>query len=126
MPHITVEYTANLRPTEDWPKLFAQVHAVLADVGGIKRRNCKSRSVALHDFLVGDGSATAAFVHADVRFLEGRPTELKREIGRRIVHLLREQFPAPPGVRDLQLTVELRDIERSMYFKIPESSLETG
>jgi len=124
MPHITVECTANLQPAQGWPTLFALVHAVLADVGGIKRQNCKSRAVTRHEFFVGDGSTAAAFVHADVRFLEGRPVELKGEIGRRLLALLRDHFTAPPGVEDFQLTVELRDIERAMYFKIPESSLQ--
>jgi len=123
MPHITIEYTANLTPARKWRELMGLIHDVLTDVGGIDRGNCKSRAVALKDVLVGDGSAAAAFVHVDVRFLEGRPPELKREIGSHILRLLREHVPAPPGIQDLQLTVEVRDIERQMYFKVPEGSL---
>jgi len=124
MPHLTIEYTENLKPKSEFDGLFASLHAVLADLGGIKQANCKSRAVVLDQFYVGDGSADAAFVHADVRFLEGRSAAVKQDIGRALLSVLREHFPAPDHVRDLQITVELGDIQRSQYFKHPEGSLE--
>jgi 5-carboxymethyl-2-hydroxymuconate isomerase len=124
MPHLTIEYTGNLEPERGFDSLFARLHSVLNDLGGIKKANCKSRAVRVDRFLVGEGGADAAFVHADVRFLEGRPVPVKREIGKAILAVLRESFPPLPGIRDLQITVEIRDIRRAMYFKHPEGSLD--
>ncbi len=124
MPHLTIEYTKNLKPTHPFDGLFGRLHAVLAELGGIKPANCKSRAVKLDQFYVAEGAADAGFVHADIRFLEGRSLVVKQDIGRAILAVLRESFPAPPNVRDLQITVEVRDIQRSMYFKYPEGSLE--
>jgi len=124
MPHLTIEYTRNLRQNAQFDGLFARLHAALAELGGIKQANCKSRAVELDQFHVGEGAANAAFVHADVRFLEGRSAEVKQGIGRAILAILRDGFPGPADVRDLQITVEIRDIQRSMYFKHPEGSLD--
>jgi 5-carboxymethyl-2-hydroxymuconate isomerase len=124
MPHLTIEYTKNLTPIHPFDGLFGRLHDVLAELGGIKRGNCKSRAVKVDRFYVGEGAAGSAFVHANIRFLEGRSAVIKQDIGRAILAVLRESFVAPEDVRDLQITVEIRDIQRSMYFKHPEGSLE--
>ncbi len=121
MPHLTIEYTSNACPTVELDQLFARMHAVLNDVGGIKKKNCKSRAVELDSFYVGDGDADAAFVHVDLKFLEGRSSTLKREIGNAMLTILRECFAE---ATDLQITVAINDIDRSAYFKIPEGSLD--
>jgi len=124
MPHLTVEYTRNLQPTVQFAELFARLHSVLTEVGGLKRENCKSRAAQLSEFLVGDGATDAAFVHLDVRFLEGRSSDVKREIGTRMLAILRDCFRGDTlDVDAAQFTVEIRDIERAAYFKHPAGSL---
>jgi 5-carboxymethyl-2-hydroxymuconate isomerase len=124
MPHLTLEYTAGLRPDVEFKGLFARMHDVLSDVAGIKKGNCKSRAIELDRYLVGDGTSGEGFLHLDVRFLEGRPAELKEEIGRRLLAVLKEGFESLFEEGDLQVTVEIRDIERAAYFKIPAGSLD--
>lgn len=123
MPQITLEYTGNLKQDVNWPALFAQIHKVLADVGGIQIGNCKSRATELKDYYVGEGEDRNAFVHLEVRFVEGRSRELKQELGRTILSVLEEQYRPSLGDFDLQITVEIDDIQREMYFKIPEGTL---
>jgi 5-carboxymethyl-2-hydroxymuconate isomerase len=124
MPHLTIEYTRNLRPTFEFADLFARLHAVLSEVGGIKQENCKSRAARLNEFFVGDGAADAGFVHLDVRFLGGRSNDVKQEIGNRMLAILQECFRGEgPDTDGAQLTVEIRDIERTAYFKYPAGSL---
>jgi 5-carboxymethyl-2-hydroxymuconate isomerase len=110
----------------EFDELFARIHAVLADVGAIKKANCKSRALELDRFYVGDGTGTAGFIHLDVRFLEGRTETVKHEIGTRLVAILQDCYPSPPNSAELQITVEIRDIQRSTYFKIPAGTLEYG
>jgi 5-carboxymethyl-2-hydroxymuconate isomerase len=122
MPHLTLEYTGGLEPTTPFPALLHTLHGILSDVG-IAVGNCKSRAIPLEVSYVGDGTAEQAFVHLDVRLLEGRPDDVKREIGRRALNALREAFPSPSGQDDLQITVELHDMQRGAYFKSPEGTL---
>ena len=123
MPHTTIEYSGNLGDQFDAADLLARFHGVLTEVGGIDLTNCKSRVVALDTYLIGDGDERYAFVHADVRFLKGRPPGVKRAIGAGLLRVLQDFFRRDAERFDLQLTVELSDIQREAYFKFPEGTL---
>ncbi len=122
MPHLTLEHTSNVQPSLEFDDLFQQLHMVLAE-NGINISNCKSRAVQRDRFYVAEGDHSAAFVHLDVRFMEGRSPESKQTIGQRLLGALRECFVAPAGINDLQITVEILDIERTAYFKFPTGTL---
>jgi 5-carboxymethyl-2-hydroxymuconate isomerase len=115
MPHLTLEYTSNLPRQVAGPELFGRLHRILADVGGIEIRNCKSRALGYDAFLVGDAGDEKAYVHLDVRILEGRSADVRREVGRQILQTLREAYDADAS--SLQVTVEIRDMPRELYFK---------
>ena len=123
MPHLTLEYTSNIEQPPQFDELFARLHGVLAGVAAIPVGNCKSRAIRLEEYYVGDGLGRGAFVHLTVRFLAGRAPELKEQIGRRCLAVLEAAFAPSLGELDLQITVELQDIERPTYFKIPEGTL---
>jgi len=123
MPQVTLEYSRNIVREIDFQTLFDDLHKALADVGRIKIENCKSRAVAYDIFYVGQGEPGGAFVHLDVRFLEGRTPEMKQKIGEELLNILKRYYlPAPDGC-DIQITVELNDIQRRSYFKHPGLSL---
>lgn len=124
MPHLTLEHTANLRANMPLQGLFARLHAILHEVGKIELANCKSRAVERDRYYIGDGAPGGGFVHLDVRFLEGRPPDAKQEIGRRMLALLRECYGTSPAAAGVQLTVEIRDIQRPTYFKFAADNLE--
>lgn len=123
MPHLVLEYTANAPPSGELQELFARLHRILAEVGDIKIGNCKSRARPCETYYLADGKPEGAFVHLDVRILSGRTPELKREIGERLVEEVRQAFAASPDNKNLQVTVEIREIVRAHYFKYPEGSL---
>jgi 5-carboxymethyl-2-hydroxymuconate isomerase len=122
MPHNVLEYSSNIPRLENSPELFAGLHQILNKVGGIKLGNCKSRARMAEDYYVGDGSAVNAFIHLDVEFVQGRSTEVKRQIGQQSLDLLK-QYYADHLNDDLQITVNIRDISLEFYFKYPEGSL---
>jgi len=123
MPHLTLEYTANLKERAPDPDLLLSLHRLLESVAGIKIGNCKSRWRRLEEWLVGDGKGESAFVHLDLRFLEGRPLSVKQAVGAGAMELLRAHFaPASKGL-DLQITVEVGDIQKATYFKDPPGTL---
>jgi 5-carboxymethyl-2-hydroxymuconate isomerase len=117
MPQITLEYSANLPGAIASEELLLALHRILRDVGGLRIGNCKSRVVPAARFLVGEGEAGGAFVHLDVRFLEGRSPEVRRTVGEALLAALREAYGACGD--GLQITVEIGDIPRAAYFKHP-------
>ena len=123
MPHLTLEYSANVDCPSNLADLFKRLHGVLVEKGGIKLENCKSRGRVAEDFFVASGRESDGFVHLDIRFLEGRPPEVKRVVGQESCDLLIEWFHDSVEKLDLQITVEVRDIRRTFYFKHPEGTL---
>ncbi len=126
MPHFTLEYTANLTQPIVADQLFRQLHQVLADVGGVNVDNCKSRAVPRSCFFVGRGDPRSAFVHLDLGLLDGKPAELKRKIGEQCMAILETYFASSAAAFDLQITVEIRDMARQAYFKVPAPPCQDG
>ncbi|MCP5054402.1 MAG: hypothetical protein GY940_44960, partial [bacterium] len=79
MPHLVLEYTGNIQQEVDFQDMFSRFHSVLSDTGGININNCKSRAVKLDHYYIGGGMPGQAFLHLEVRFLEGRAAALKQE-----------------------------------------------
>jgi 5-carboxymethyl-2-hydroxymuconate isomerase len=122
MPHVILEYSSNLGPSTDLREFFSLCHNILVNAG-ISRDNCKSRAISRDTYYVADGGSETAFAHLDVRILEGRTTEVKEALGRHLLAAVRDLFN-PPGVTNLQITVEVRDMAKNAYFKHPPGTLD--
>jgi len=123
MPHLKLEFTSNLSGTPPTPELFVGIHGILNSVAGIHPDNCKSRWQEVEGWVVGSGTPGSAFVHLDIRFLEGRPLHVQQAIGEGILEVLKAHFlPEPEGV-DLQITVDVGEIRKATYFKFPPGTL---
>jgi 5-carboxymethyl-2-hydroxymuconate isomerase len=123
MPHLTLEYTENLAAQAPGPDLFARLHGLLESAAGIRKENCKSRWRPVQAWLVGGGSEKAAYVHLSIQFLEGRSEKAKVEVGQGALALLQAHFAPAEAEMDLQITVEVREIQRTAYFKHPPGTL---
>ena len=99
------------------------MHDVLHEVGGVKIENCKSRIRVADPFFISRGEQSGAFLHLDVRLIEGRTIELKQAIGNGLLDVLKDGYKEAMHSRNLQITVEIRDIQRNEYFKCPEGTL---
>jgi 5-carboxymethyl-2-hydroxymuconate isomerase len=118
MPHITLEVTGNIdHPQAGYSDLFAALHRVLADAVGVDTANCKSRAIRLDTYRVGDGEAGNGFVHLEVSIFDGRPVELRREVGQRCLAVLEDHFSQARQQLDLQVTVSVKEMERDTYLK---------
>jgi 5-carboxymethyl-2-hydroxymuconate isomerase len=121
MPHLTLEYSANLPPEVASVDLLHRLHGTLDRVAGVRVGNCKSRARAVSPFVVGDREPDGAFVHLDVRLMEGRPIEVRQALGDALLALLVEAYGADRA--GLQVTVEIGEIARQTYFKYPAGTL---
>jgi len=75
------------------------------------------------EWVIGDGKEEGAFVHLDLRFLEGRPPQEKQAVGLAALERLCDHFAAVPESLNLQITVEVQDIQKAFYFKHPPGTL---
>lgn len=123
MPHLTLEYTSNLAHKAPTSELLLRVHRLLESAAGVPVGNCKSRWRALEAWAVGDGTGEAAFVHLDIRLLEGRSLEALQEVGKGAIGVLASHFLPPVSGAAPQITVEIQEIRRDAYFKDPAGTL---
>lgn len=123
MPQIVLEYSSNVLEQTGFAPLFVGIHEILHERAGIRLDNCKSRALRRDEFYIGDGHPSNAFVHLDIRFIEGRSEDVKQSVGTASLNRLKQFFEKSMARLDLQITVELGDIQRSSYFKFPEGTL---
>jgi 5-carboxymethyl-2-hydroxymuconate isomerase len=121
MPQIVLEYSENIDLPGDNRELFGRIHQILNTVAGIRLENCKSRALMHMDYCIGNGDSSNAFVHLDVRFMEGRTNDIKSRIGKDLLELLKNHFTGDPADQIVQITVEVRDIRKKEYFKHPDN-----
>jgi len=79
MPHIVVEYTANIRDDARIPTLLRTINATLIAQGGVfPTGGIRSRAIELQDYCVADGTGDDAFVHVTLKIGSGRSDETKK------------------------------------------------
>jgi 5-carboxymethyl-2-hydroxymuconate isomerase len=101
----------------DGQDLMSGIVSVVSAAGEIEREKFKCRLMQRGEYLVGEGDRSDAFVHLVIGILAGRSPESKELIGSSAIEYLEDYFSRSAGELSLQITVEVREIERNLYFK---------
>ncbi len=123
MPQIKLEYSANTSVSINFQKLFYEIHQVVNNIVGIPINNCKSRAIKHEDYFIGDGDKKHAFAHLEIDLLEGRDSETKKKLSESVLEILKSFYLKDGNTDNLQLTVEIKEIQRDFYYKYPEGTL---
>ncbi|EJM22651.1 MULTISPECIES: 5-carboxymethyl-2-hydroxymuconate Delta-isomerase [Pseudomonas] len=116
MPHLHMEYTANL------PELHADValirlnNALVASGQFAAESDIKGRALKVETFKVGTALNERAFVHVKLAVLSGRSPQIKQQLSQSLLAVVQDLCEWPTGV-DVQLCVEILDIDRESYAK---------
>ena len=78
MPHVIVEYSANIEAELSPQRLVEEIHAAAITSGIAEPVAVRTRLKRREHYRVGDGSAENAFVHIDIRARKGRTLEQKK------------------------------------------------
>ena len=78
MPHVIVEYSANIENEITPQRLVDEIHAAAIASGIAEPVAVRTRLKRREHFRVGDGSPENAFVHIDIRARKGRTLEQKK------------------------------------------------
>ena len=123
MPHLTIEYSANLRNFGGFSKLCSELATVLVDqqaegkpvypIGGIR-----VRAIVAEHWCIGDGSlGDAAFVHARLQIGAGRSDAVKKATGDALFEALKAHFHREYGSQGLALSLEIAEFSESGTWK---------
>src|SRR5512147_732709 len=108
MPHVTLEYSANL-DFEVQP-LLARLHTELVATGAVNLKGIKSRAIKHTQYRIADGNPEYAFVHVGLLIREGRPIEIQKEATQRVMAVLKETFGYRFEKGYLSLSVDIKEM----------------
>jgi 5-carboxymethyl-2-hydroxymuconate isomerase len=117
MPQIAIEYSANLEGAFDPRGLALRLHHFVVETIDTELISCKTRLVKHPQVVICDGADDHAMLHLDIRILSGRSAEEKRRLGEAVHAAAADAVNKPEGLR-LQITAEVREIDRDNYHKL--------
>jgi 5-carboxymethyl-2-hydroxymuconate isomerase len=122
MPHIILEHSHNLVHPPAHRQVLAELHEALA-AQGLERADLKSRAVVQEEVYLADGEQDRAFVHLQLALLSGRDQSVRQRLGKACMQVLEAHYGRAAVGRRCQLSVEVREMERSTYVKqaVPEA-----
>ena len=117
MPHLNIEYSANLSDALDIQGLVDRIHATALETGIFPLGGVRTRAEARTHYRIADGNPAAGYIHMVVRIGPGRDEETRRDAGDRIFTALCEFTDAVYRSRPLALSFELQEIPSDMAWR---------
>ncbi|MBB5019600.1 5-carboxymethyl-2-hydroxymuconate isomerase [Chitinivorax tropicus] len=118
MPHLILEYTANLHPHADRQALFHRLHETMMASGEFLLDEIKSRAICLDDYFVGAGGDHHAFAHLKIHMLDKRDGAVMARIAQSLLPVLSEAYQTALTSLQCQICVEVVPIRSDGYFKV--------
>ena len=110
MPHLNIEYSANLEDKLDIQALVDRIHETALSTGIFPLGGVRTRAEARKYYRIANGDPRAGYIHMVVRIGSGRDLETRRAAGERIFAALcdftKELYDSSP----LALSFELLEI----------------
>jgi 5-oxopent-3-ene-1,2,5-tricarboxylate decarboxylase/2-hydroxyhepta-2,4-diene-1,7-dioate isomerase len=118
MPHIWIEYSSNLRPQLELPKLMKTIQDAAIDDGSVfPLAGARTRGVCVDDYLIVDGHPDNAFVHVTLKVGHGRDLETRKQLGERVFAALREATAPIMATRPLGLSMQIDEADPVLNYK---------
>jgi 5-carboxymethyl-2-hydroxymuconate isomerase len=111
VPHIIVEYSANLEATVPIAALVADVHRAVLATGIFKVGAVRTRAARRDIYVIADGDPQNAFINVVARVASGRPLEKRRGLAEAIMAALDQQTATGARSRGLALSVYVEEID---------------
>ena len=119
MPHISIEYSANLDARTDIQGLCEALRAEAADIDAFPTPGIRVRALKADHFSIADGDPKHGFVDISIRLRAGRPQNVKEEAAKRLFEAAQAFLKPVLDTSSLALSLEMRDID-------PDLSPKTG
>ena len=117
MPHIVVEYSANLESDLSPQQLIAAIHAAALETGVFPLGGTRTRAERRDMFVVADGNPDNAFVAISARIGEGRDAPTRKRVADALMSVLKRETEGAFRKRGLALSVEVQEIDGAASVK---------
>ena len=114
MPHLMIDYSANVEPDVDVGALCDTLRDVAASIDAFPLAGVKVRAVRVDHYAIADGNPEHGFIDISVRIREGRDMETKQDAAQKLFDAANEFVADVMQRRSLALSLELRDIDTAL------------
>lgn len=110
MPHLTVEYSANLESDAAVQDIVDALHQSAIETGVFPLGGIRTRAVRCDHYRIADGDPANAFVHVVLRIAAGRDEATRERAGAHVFAALTRTLAAVSAARPLAISFELQEI----------------
>jgi 5-carboxymethyl-2-hydroxymuconate isomerase len=117
MPHLTIEYSANLENQIDIPVLVETVHQAALKTGVFEVAAVRTRASRRDYYEIADGHHDNTFVAITVRVAPGRPPETRKRLGQEIFDAACEYLQKVYDTTPIGISLEVQEIDNIAAFR---------
>jgi 5-carboxymethyl-2-hydroxymuconate isomerase len=118
MPHIWVEYSANLDAVVAIDRLLDSVHETALATGVFPVGGTRTRGVRVEKYRIADGHPDNGFVHVVLRIGHGRDAATKKRAAEAVFATVCEFLSGVMEKRPLGISLELQELDPILNFKL--------
>lgn len=117
MPHLIVQYSANLHDALQKTALVEKLHHAALSTGVFPLGGTRTRALCCDDFCVADGHAENGFIDVVARIGRGRDDATKTWIGELLLASLRDALRGEPAAFVTAISLEIQEIDGEFSWK---------
>jgi 5-carboxymethyl-2-hydroxymuconate isomerase len=111
MPHLIIEYSANLDTALDIPALVKAVHKAALETGVFPIGGLRTRAARRDVYTVADGHPDNGFIHVQARIGHGRPPDVRETAAAHLFAAVKDATAQAFATRPLGLTLEMVEVD---------------
>ena len=117
MPHLTVEYSANLENQIDILQLVEKIHQAALKTGVFEVGAVRTRAAKRDYYVIADGHRDNTFVAIEVHIAPGRPAETRKRLGQEIFDAACEYLETVYETSPIGISLEVTEIDNTAAFR---------
>lgn len=114
MPHISLDYSANLEAEVDIAALCDALRRAAIETGAFPLAGVRVRAFAASHVSIADGNPAHGYIDISIRLRAGRPLPVRQAATGHIFEAARAFLAPVMARRSLALSLEMRDIDPAL------------
>jgi 5-carboxymethyl-2-hydroxymuconate isomerase len=117
MPHLTVEYSANIEDRIDIERLLDRLYESALQTGVFPLGGIRVRAHRVERYRIADRAADNAFVHVTAQVGHGRPLDVLERAGRQLFDTLTRHLGSLYDRSPLAISLNIQEFHPVLNFK---------
>ena len=117
MPHVTIEYSANVAARMDMARFVRAVHAAALATGVFPIGGIRTRAYATQFYEIADGHPDNAFVHVVLRIGQGRDLATRKRACEQVLAAVCAALEQPFAGAPLAISLEMQEIDAQLAYR---------